>query len=175
VTDGSGRTTAPRRSRGRSRRPSIRQQWKEQRRGKARLRDTLAALLFLAAGVYIALLGALGLAGHPRDPLADVAEGSRFFWFAVFVGGCALLAGGILVLRRARATRLAWWLTLIAAVPAFLLMVWTAIAQIVAAVRPTSSDMAVWAVIASFVLLGLVGRLRTAKPAEQPPTANPAE
>ncbi len=149
----------------------------ERKRNRARFRDTIASLIFFAAGFYVVVIGVLGLAGHPRGVVPDVGPG--MYWFAYIVSGCALLAGGLMVLRHQKPLRLAWWLCVIAAVPGFLLWLWGLFAGFVKMFGDkgpsASTEFIALGVIVAFVLLGLVGLHRAqagyVKPPPEPPAA----
>jgi hypothetical protein len=134
----------------------------ERRRNRARFRDTIASLVFFAAGFYVELVGVLGMAGHPRGVAPDVGPG--MYWFAYIVSGCALLAGGLMVLRHRKPLRIAWWLCVIAALPGFMLWLWGLLAGLVKiagnAGPSATSELAAFGVLIAYVLLGLVGLRR---------------
>lgn len=129
---------------------------------RTRIRDELASAVFFAGGLYVVLVGILGLAGHPRGVAPDIGPG--MYWFTYVVSGCALLAGGVLILRRGRPSKVAWWLTLIAAVPGFALWLWGVAAGLVhlaANSGPSAiSELAALGVLIAFALLFWLGWLR---------------
>jgi hypothetical protein len=149
------------------------------RRSRARFRDTIAAVVFFAAGFYVVLIGVLGLLGHPRSVAPDVGPG--LYWFAYVVSGGALLAGGLLVLRHQTPHRIAWWLCVIAAVPGFLLWVWGVFAGLVKMTGDSgpsaTSELAAFGVLLAYLLLGLLGLRRAqagyAKKLPPAPSAQP--
>jgi hypothetical protein len=132
------------------------------RRNRARFRDTIASIIFFAAGFYVELVGVLGITGHPRGVAADVGPG--LYWFAYIVSGAALVAGGLMVLRHQTPLRVAWWLCVIAAVPGFLLWTWgvfAGMAKMAGDGGPSAtSELAAFGVLVAYILLGLVGLRR---------------
>jgi hypothetical protein len=134
----------------------------QRRRSRARFRDTIASLIFFAAGFYVVLVGVLGMTGHARGVAPDVGPG--MYWFAYIVSGCALVAGGFLVLRHQKQLRLAWWLAVIAGIPGFLLWLWGMLAGLVkmagSAGPSATSELAAFGVLIAYVLLGLIGLRR---------------
>jgi lysylphosphatidylglycerol synthetase-like protein (DUF2156 family) len=127
---------------------------------RMRFRDQLASVIFFAAGLYVVLVGVLGFAGHPRGVAPDIGPG--MYWFTYVVSGCALLAGGVLVLRRGRPPKTAWWLVLIAAVPGCLLWLWgvaTGLVQLAAADSGASatSELVAFGVLVGYALLFWLG------------------
>jgi hypothetical protein len=150
------------------------------RRSRARFRDTIASVIFFAAGFYVVLVGVLGLIGHPRSVAPDMGPG--LYWFAYVVSGGALLAGGLLVLRHQTPLRIAWWLCVIAAVPGFLLWVWGVFAGLVKMTGEggpsATSELAAFGVLLAYLLLGLIGLRRAqagyAKKPPAPPSTRPS-
>lgn len=129
---------------------------------RTRIRDQIASAVFFAAGLYVVLVGVLGFAGHPRGVAPDIGPG--MYWFTYVVSGGALLAGGVLVLRRGRPPKVAWWLTLVAAVPGFLLWVWgvaVGMVKLAADTGPSAtSELAALGVTVAYVLLLVLGWVR---------------
>jgi len=142
-----------------------------------RVRDQLASAVFFAAGLYVVLVGVLGFAGHPRGVAPDIGPG--MYWFTYVVSGGALLAGGVLVLRRGRPPKTAWWLTLIAAVPGCLLWLWgvaVGLVQLAAADTGASatSELVAFGVLVGYALLFWLGRRRVRRvPAGRGDAARP--
>ncbi len=128
------------------------------RRRRTRLRDALLSVLFLAAGLYVALLGGLGFAGSTRGALAAVGEQRPYFWYAVVVGGAALLAGGCLVLWRGHVGTVAWWLTLAAAIPGLLLWLVVLVSGLSSGGGSTGADIGGVGVVVAYLVLGQIGR-----------------
>jgi len=147
----------------------------KQRSQRARVRDQLLSVIFFAGGFYVVVLGILGFAGHPRGVAPDI--GPSMYWFAYIVSGCALLAGGALVLRRGKPPKAAWWLTMIAAVPGFMLWLYGAIVgagKMMLATGPSAGqELAAIGVLVAFVLLGLVGWLRVRRRPDEGEAATP--
>lgn len=152
---------------------------------RTRFRDQLASTVFFAGGLYVVLIGILGFAGHPRGVAPDIGPG--MYWFTYVVGGCALLAGGVLVLRRGQPPRTAWWLTLVAAVPGCLLWLWGVVVgllKLAADAGPSAaSELAALGVLVAYALLFWLGWLRVRRrpsrravgtgAREKPPAAAP--
>ena len=129
---------------------------------RVRFRDQLAFVVFFAGGFYVVLMGVLGFAGHPRGVAPEI--GPSMYWFTYIVSGGALLAGGTLVLRRGRPPRAAWWLTMIAALPGFLLWLYGAVVgagKMMLATGPSAGEeLAAVGVLFAFALLGTIGWFR---------------
>ncbi len=153
---------------------------------RMRFRDQIASAIFFAAGLYVVLVGVLGFAGHPRGVAPDIGPG--MYWFTYVVSGCALLAGGVLILRRGRPPKTAWWLTLIAAAPGFLLWLWgvaVGLVQLAANTGPSAtSELAALGVLVGYAVLfwlgwrrvrrGPAGRGDAAAPPGTTPPAGPS-
>jgi len=138
-------------------------------RKRVRVRDQLVSIVLFAGGFYVVLMGVLGFAGHPRGVAPEI--GPSMYWFTYIVGGCALLAGGVLVLRRGKPPKAAWWLAMIAALPAFLLWLYGAIVgvgKMMLAAGPSAGELlAAVGVLFAFALLGTIGWFRVRRRPEE--------